>query len=404
MSQTTDSIWLHRLAVLTALATLALIGIGGLVTSHGAGMAVPDWPTTYGYNMFFFPVSQWVGGIFYEHTHRLVASVVGMLTAILAGWIWVRETSGVLRKIGLGWIILTLGLMGVRTQGMFVALACVALGVIACCLSKVRSDERPLRWWAAIAFSAVLVQGVLGGLRVTAVKDGLGIFHGTLAQCFLALLSCLALVTSRWWQQCKVAPGIVAVPARLRNFLLITTLLILCQLALGASMRHQHAGLAVPDFPLAHRKVWPATDAASLEAYNRDRLDARDFKPITAGQIHLHMAHRLGALIVFGHVLGCLLKLRRTAGVAHPLARMAGGWFALVCVQFGLGIWTVWSNKAADIATLHVVVGAASLVAGTLLTLLSATVFGAGCGVQPASPKADAGGPARPEQNPVRAA
>lgn len=61
----------------TALATLGLIGLGGLVTSHGAGMAVPDWPTTYGYNMFLFPVSQWVGGIFYEHTHRLWASVVG---------------------------------------------------------------------------------------------------------------------------------------------------------------------------------------------------------------------------------------------------------------------------------------------------------------------------------------
>ena len=65
---------LHRFAVLTAVATLGLVGIGGLVTSHGAGMAVPDWPNTYGYNMFFFPISQWVGGIFYEHTHRLAAS------------------------------------------------------------------------------------------------------------------------------------------------------------------------------------------------------------------------------------------------------------------------------------------------------------------------------------------
>ena len=75
---------LHRFAVFTAISTLGLLGIGGLVTSHGAGMAVPDWPNTYGYNMFFFPVSQWVGGIFYEHTHRLVASVVGLLTVVLA--------------------------------------------------------------------------------------------------------------------------------------------------------------------------------------------------------------------------------------------------------------------------------------------------------------------------------
>ncbi len=367
--------WLHRLAVLTALATLVLIGIGGLVTSHGAGMAVPDWPTSYGYNMFFFPVSQWVGGIFYEHTHRLVASLVGLLTALLAGWIWVRETAGPLRKAGLAWIILTLGLMGVRTQGMFIVLAGVAVVVIAYSFTKVGSDERPLRWWAAIAFSVVLVQGVLGGLRVTAMKDELGIFHGTLAQCFLVLLCCLALVTSPWWRRLKADSHRVAVPAKVRSFLLITTLLILAQLALGASMRHQHAGLAVPDFPLAHGKVWPATDETSLEAYNRVRLDSRDFKPITAGQIHLHMAHRLGALLVFGHVLGCLLKLRRTVGAAHSVSRLASGWFALICVQFGLGIWTVLSNKAADIATLHVVTGAASLVTGALLTLLSTTVF-----------------------------
>ncbi len=366
---------LHRLAVLTAFVTLVLIGIGGLVTSHGAGMAVPDWPTSYGYNMFFFPVSQWVGGIFYEHTHRLVASLVGLLTAILAGWIWVRETTGGLRKIGLGWIILTLGLMGVRTQGMFIVLAGVALVVIAYSFTKVGSDERPLRWWAAIAFSVVLVQGVLGGLRVTALKDELGIFHGTLAQCFLVLLSAIALVTSGGWQRLKTAPLAVAVPKRVRNFLMATTFLILVQLALGASMRHQHAGLAVPDFPLAHGKVWPATDAASIEAYNRVRLDSRDFKPITAGQVYLHMAHRLGALMVFGHVLACLLKLRRAVGAAHPLARLGGAWFGLICVQFGLGIWTVLSNKAADIATLHVVIGAASLVTGAVLTLLAAVVF-----------------------------
>ena len=88
MPQTNFNPWLHRFAVLTALATLALLGVGGLVTSHGVGMAVPDWPTTYGYNMFFFPISKWTGGIFYEHSHRLVASGVGLLTTLLAVWLW----------------------------------------------------------------------------------------------------------------------------------------------------------------------------------------------------------------------------------------------------------------------------------------------------------------------------
>ena len=65
MNPTPNHRWLHRFAVLTALATLALIGIGGLVTSHDAGMSVPDWPNSYGYNMFLFPPSKWVGGILY---------------------------------------------------------------------------------------------------------------------------------------------------------------------------------------------------------------------------------------------------------------------------------------------------------------------------------------------------
>src|SRR5258706_3900189 len=76
--------WLHRFAVVTAVATLLLICVGGVVTSKGVGMSVPDWPTTYGYNMFFFPISEWVRGIFYEHSHRLMASAVRFLNVILA--------------------------------------------------------------------------------------------------------------------------------------------------------------------------------------------------------------------------------------------------------------------------------------------------------------------------------
>lgn len=371
--------WLHRFAVLTALATLVLIGIGGLVTSHGAGMAVPDWPNSYGYNMFTFPVSMWVGGILYEHSHRLAGSVVGFLTLVLALWLNGRPAAKWLRWGSL--VVLALGLLASTSAKVKLdnVLFLVGTGVVGFGISFVWPRHEPisprLARFGLLALVLVIVQGVLGGLRVTALADWLGIFHGTLAQCFLVLICTIALVTSGWWERLKADSQRVAVPAKVRNFLLVTTLLILGQLALGASMRHQHAGLAVPDFPLAHGKVWPATDAASLEGYNRARLDHRDFKAITAGQIHLHMAHRIGALIVFGHVLGCWLKLRRTVGPAHPLARVAVGWFALLCVQFGLGIWTVLSNKSADIATLHVVVGAASLVTGALLTLLAATVW-----------------------------
>ena len=143
--------WLHRFAVLTAFSTFLLLGLGGLVTSHEAGMSVPDWPNTYGYNMFLFPVSQWVGGIFYEHTHRLLASGVGLMTTLLAVWLWFK-------------------------------------------------DARPwMRWLGVAAFLLVVAQGVLGGLRVTLHRDSLGIFHGTLAQLFFVLTCALALFTSRWW-------------------------------------------------------------------------------------------------------------------------------------------------------------------------------------------------------------
>src|SRR5947209_14998075 len=101
MSDSSINPWLHRFALLTALATLALIGVGGLVTSHGVGMAVPDWPTTYGYNMFFFPVSKWIGGIFYEHTHRLVATFVGLLVVALTRWLGGRPSRLPLALIGL---------------------------------------------------------------------------------------------------------------------------------------------------------------------------------------------------------------------------------------------------------------------------------------------------------------
>src|SRR2546427_12954802 len=111
MTRTTDNPWLARFALLTALATLVLVCLGGLVTSHDAGMAVPGWPNTFGYNLFFFPISEWVGGIFYEHTHRLVASGVGILTAVLAVWLWLEGSRRRVRWLGV------LGLFGVVLPG-----------------------------------------------------------------------------------------------------------------------------------------------------------------------------------------------------------------------------------------------------------------------------------------------
>src|SRR5690349_23440433 len=89
---------LHRIALLTACATFPLIFMGGLVTSHHAGMSVPDWPNSYGYNMFLFPPNQWVGGILYEHTHRLMATVVGFLSVVLTLWAWGTGSNRIVRR------------------------------------------------------------------------------------------------------------------------------------------------------------------------------------------------------------------------------------------------------------------------------------------------------------------
>ena len=370
--------WVHWFAVLTALCTLILIWIGGLVTSHGVGMAVPDWPTTYGYNMFYFPFSKWVGGIFYEHTHRLMAALVGLLTSILAGWIWARETAGKVRWRGLIAIIVLVASLGHRGSGEatggldsvpfhFRILATVMpllvlFGVIQCLRQR-----GALRWLAMTAFFAVILQGVLGGLRVVQMKDALGIFHATLAQLFFALLCAIALFTSRWWRnESKIS---IYGAQRLRYVVALVTGLILVQLILGASMRHQHAGLAIPDFPLAHGALWPSTDTASIARYNAARHEVAAQNPITAGQVLLQMGHRLAAVVILCAVAWTSGKVLRRAGWRSVAGKLAGLWMVLIATQIVLGATVIWTAKAADIATAHVAVGALSLIAGTLLAL-----------------------------------
>lgn len=318
-------------AALTAFTTFLLIGLGGLVTSNSAGMSVPDWPNSYGYNMFLFPVNQWVGGIFYEHTHRLLASFVGLLTTVLAVWLWLR-------------------------------------------------DSRPWMHWLGIAaFILVIVQGVLGGLRVRWQMDYLGVPHGAVAQLFLVLTCALALFTSRWWWQSAETPT-VTVPRGLRSHFLWVTVLIFLQLMIAATMRHQHAGLSIWDFPRAHGQLWPDTSPEAIARYNAERdaagaqqlmTGATPQRPITAFQVNLQMVHRFVAYAIFLGVAAAAMLARKKLGMKDALAKLAFGWLALLTGQILLGAWTIWSNKAADVATLHVMVGALSLLTGSLWCLMA---------------------------------
>jgi cytochrome c oxidase assembly protein subunit 15 len=311
------SSWLNRFAWFTAFATLLLICSGGMVTSKNVGLAVPDWPTTFGYNMFLFPISKWIGGVFFEHTHRLGGSIVGLLTIILAVWIWRSE------------------------------------------------NRQSLRNLALIGVAGVILQGILGGLRVTMLKDQIGIFHACLAQAFLGLIVLIALLTTRFWQTLPAnLTGLTGQVSkrrieRLRNVAIVTAIAIYIQLALGATMRHQHRDLAILDFPTANGAWIPDTSAQALAKVNGWR-DMHGFSDVSAFQIWLQMAHRFVAVLIAIGVIAFAVQVRRLRHSlrAPILSRLSILWVAFVFVQVTLGAWTIWSNKAADIATAHVAVGA----------------------------------------------
>ena len=190
------STWPHRLALATAICTIPLLFIGGLVTSKGAGLAVPDWPTTFGYNPFLYPWSKMVGNIFYEHSHRLVASGVGFMTILLAGALWFREPERWLRRLG------------------------------------------------AAALALVIIQGVIGGLRVVLLEQTLAVVHACLAQAFFALVVSLALFTSRGWRERPMKLE-VADAGRLQRLGVATVALLYAQVFFGAVLRHTGAMLDI---------------------------------------------------------------------------------------------------------------------------------------------------------------
>lgn len=304
---------LHAFAVFTAVYTFFVLASGGLVTSHGVGMAVPDWPTTFGYNMFLFPISRWVDGVFYEHSHRLLASFIGLLAIAQCVWLWIAE---------------------------------------------------PRRWvkiLGTVAVVAVGVQGLLGGLRVILVNADFGIFHGMLAQSIFVLLAVLAAATSPAFVSGKWAPatGVRALPW----LALALTLVIFAQLGIAATMRHAHAGLSIPDFPAAYGSFLPDTSPENVAAINARRLAAG--QPATdAGLIWLQMIHRFVAALILG--LAAALAWRGRGSV--PGVRRASGLIlGMIVVQIGLGAWTIWSNKAADVATAHMALGALTLVVAARL-------------------------------------
>ncbi|MCH8266985.1 MAG: COX15/CtaA family protein [Acidobacteria bacterium] len=221
MSAPGESVWLHRFAVLTACGTFLLIIAGGLVVGNEAGLAVPDWPLSYG--MLMPPME---GGVFYEHGHRMIATSVGFLMTVLAIWLWRREPRRWVRRLGI-----------------------VALG-------------------------AVITQGILGGLTVIyLLPTPISVSHACLAQLFFCMTLSLALFTSRGWNS-PMEPAEDREAPQFRHLAVAATVAIFIQLALGAALRHNGLGIAphligagivaVLILWVAHRAFWKLSGQGTL--------------------------------------------------------------------------------------------------------------------------------------------
>jgi cytochrome c oxidase assembly protein subunit 15 len=186
----TASPWTHRWAMAVAITIFPLIWVGGLVTTQDAGMAVPDWPNTNGYNMFAYPLSAWIYGpfdLFIEHGHRLLGSFVGLLAIGLCGVAWRNEPRAWVQRL------------------------CFLLLV------------------------SIVAQGLMGGFRVLFDARTLAMIHGCTGPLVFALATSIAVVTSDWWHR-ESSPKAPSMGLRWLVIWLAGSAVI--QLILGAQLRH----------------------------------------------------------------------------------------------------------------------------------------------------------------------
>jgi len=311
------AIWLRRLSKITSYSTLFLIFVGSLVTSTGSGLSVPDWPLSYG-----TLTPPMVGGIRFEHSHRVVAALIGFLMLCL--------TIVLARIEQRKWV---------RNLGFF-------------------------------ALGAVILQGVLGGITVLfLLPKPVSITHGILAQTFFVLTVIIAYSQSLERKE-RLRKQTFLENETIIRMLSAIFVLVFIQLILGALMRHTHSGLAIPDFPKTGGMWWPTFDAKMLAAINADRF-FMNLDPARLGQVVIHFTHRLWAGCIFVGIIFLTVTTLK-AGKNNSRAYFAiMALDILVVVQMALGMMTVLSQKSVLITSLHVVNGAAILgwVSLTLLRL-----------------------------------
>lgn len=312
-------VWLRRFTKITSFSTLFLIFAGGMVTSTGSGLSVPDWPLSYG--TFFPPM---VGGVFYEHGHRMIATFVGLLTLIQT----------------------------------------IALAII---------EKR--KWVKVLGFLsllAVILQGVLGGLTVLFyLPVSISSSHAILAQTFFGLTIFIAY--SQSLERSRREKEVFDAKGDFLKSIFIFLGIIYVQLFLGALMRHTESGLAIYDFPTIGGEWIPRFDQAMLANINAWRFE-HDLPNVTMGQVMYHFLHRVGALFVLGGLWVVLTKGFKYYRQYLPIKKILNLLMFTLTIQIILGILTVLTGKSPIITSIHVMTGAFTLGCTVFLLLRSSPV------------------------------
>jgi len=343
--ETVQPNWLFRFAVVTTCAALLLLIAGGTVTSTETGLAVPDWPQTFGANLFLYPLGRMTGGVFIEHAHRLLGSLVGLTTLALGLW---TISQGRGRWNAIAMTVLTLGAVGAVAGAWFGGLdpriwQVVALAAIIFVIRLIATDRRRLtKSLAALAIIFVLIQGWLGGQRVVEQNVGLAMVHGITGQLFVALLALLTATLSDGWRRASPLGSDKAQ----RALPLIAWFALLIQIGFGAAVRH---------FDL---------------------------------QLHALISHATWSIVVLILVLVVGMRTAKRYAEQGLLRRLGRAMNHTVGLQMVLGLAALWSAMVyrdvdppplidVTLTTAHQAIGAVLLILVTLMAAWSLRLTGA---------------------------
>ncbi|RMG69092.1 MAG: hypothetical protein D6715_00600 [Calditrichaeota bacterium] len=328
--------WLRWLAVATFVVAIALIAVGASVTSTGSGDAVPDWPLSYG-----SLTPPMIGGIRYEHSHRLVAGLTALLIGLTTLFTWLKTTSRKLRLVSSAALVLVL-------------IQAVLGGLRVLVISTESVQDAAL--------------SVTGAHYVETVRVLIATFHAYLAESVVALVLIFLYLTMARADRALFRP----VPAAFRPAAMLLFVLLSIQLVLGALVRHTGAGLVIPDFPLAFGRFIPP-----FSRFQSPSAVAFWDNPLF--RVAAHFSHRVVGFSIFLVLIGLRVRWRSQPEVSRHLSLL----LALTAVQIGLGGWIILSGRSLASTILHVVNGTLIFSGGVLL--LYRSFWSGETGVEPAA-------------------